>query len=136
MARAIFSRPCKLLSLARAPIMGHHGNAFRTLMEVLMNFDEMIRLHALKLKAFHRLGTEDMSEGGLQEQLFKMAADSPQARNICASISVQLFDQVEGACDMLGISKRRFVEAALIAAVDRASGIVAEVDPFAEVGGE
>lgn len=97
-----------------------------------MNFDEMIRLHALKLKAFQRLGTDDVSEGGIQEQLFKEAAEAGVVRNICAMISVQLFDQVEGACDMLGISKRKFVEAALIAAVDRASSIVAEVDPFAE----
>lgn len=97
-----------------------------------MNFDEMIRLHALKLKASHRLIPDDLAEGGLQEQLFREAVESGVARNICAAISSQLFDQVEGACDMLGISKRKFVEAALIAAVDRASGIVAEVDPFAE----
>lgn len=97
-----------------------------------MNFDEMIRLHALKLKASHRMVVTDLAESGLQEQLFREAVESGVARNICAAVSTQLFDQVEGACDMLGISKRKFVEGALIAAVDRASAIVAEVDPFAE----
>lgn len=121
------------MGLAGLPLIVDDGTVLCTLMEELMNFDEMIRLHALKLKASHRFDVSEVVPDGIQEQLFREAIESGVARNICAAVSNQLFEQVEGACEMLGISKRKFVEGALIAAVDRASAIVAEVDPFAQV---
>lgn len=98
-----------------------------------MHFEELIKLQALKLKAMHQVGTDHLGEGGIQEALFAEASDSGKLRNICAAITPELFDQVEGCCSMLEISKRRFVEAALVEAVAKASAIVADVDPFAEV---
>lgn len=97
-----------------------------------MQFDELIKLQALKLKAMHQIGTDHLGEGGIQEALFAEASESAKLRNICAAITPQLFDQIEGCCSMLEISKRRFVESALIDAVTKAQLIVADVDPFSE----
>jgi hypothetical protein len=93
-----------------------------------MNFDELIRLKALELK---QLNTEGGSLGdAILEGLLKDPANSSQMRNICAHISPELFSQVEEYCGLLSLSKRKFVEMALVEAIDRAKSIVAEVDPF------
>lgn len=95
-----------------------------------MKFDEMIRLQALKLKALNAVGTDNLRDSPIQDRLFAEAFEQGQLRNICAMVSPELFDQVEQACSLLEISKRRFVESALIEAVDRAEAIVADVAPF------
>jgi len=51
-------------------------------------------------------------------------------RNICAHISIELFNEVEGLCEMLSLSKRQFVELALSEAIAKASSVVNEVQPF------
>lgn len=94
-----------------------------------MNFNETIQLQALKLKQ----STKGNGEFG--DQMIDMALKQDPAlggltRNICAHISVQLFDRVEQCCGMLDLSKRRFVEMALSEALDRAEAIVADIDPF------
>ena len=98
-----------------------------------MHFSELIKLQALRLKAMQHIGTDHGGEGGIQEQLFAGELDRGALRNICAAISPELFSRIDGCCSMLEISKRRFVEGALIEAVEKAESIVAEVDPF---GGE
>lgn len=96
-----------------------------------MNFDETIRLQALKQKQLTTRGMDD----AIAEQILKHAPEVPeQTRNICALISVKLFNDVENCCQMLDISKRRFVEMALVEALDKAAVIVDEVNPF--MGGE
>lgn len=93
-----------------------------------MNFDEVIRLKALELKQLH---TEGSSFGdAVIDGLLKDPANAAQLRNICAHISPELFSQVEEYCGLLSLSKRKFVEMALIEAIDRAKSIVDEVDPF------
>lgn len=42
----------------------------------------------------------------------------------------QLYAEIDNLCASLDISKRRFVEGALIAAVKEANAICAEVKPF------
>ena len=96
-----------------------------------MNLVELIRLQALKLKQLHTDGS------GMPDQLLEIALqqnpDQKELRNICALVSTSLFDQVEQTCKFLDISKRRFVEAALIDALEKASSIVDEVNPLGEV---
>lgn len=92
-----------------------------------MNLDETIRLQALKVKQLNTQG----SDIDLVDHFLKTSPAVPeQMRNICASISIPLFERVENTCKSLDISKRRFVELALISALDRAAEIVDEVDPF------
>ena len=52
--------------------------------------------------------------------------DVPQIKNVCAKVSVQLSDRLDNTLGLLGISKRRFIEAALIDALNKASQIMDE----------
>lgn len=94
-----------------------------------MNFDETIRLQALRLK---QLNTQGHTLGdSLVDKLLEQAPEGT-TRNICAAVSPQMFDEVNGLCSLLEISKRRFVELALRDAIDKTGSIVNEVQPFPE----
>lgn len=51
-------------------------------------------------------------------------------RQICAKVSPELVEQVDGVTSVLGLSKRRFIEAALVDAVQRAHAIMADEGLF------
>lgn len=97
-----------------------------------MNPSEIIQLHALKLKYMHHRG----NSGG--PDLIEWAAEqNPEAvkaelRNICALISPGLFSEVENLCGVLDLSKRQFVEMALIEFVEKANAIFREVNPLGD----
>jgi len=55
------------------------------------------------------------------------AEKSLQLKNVCAKISTQLADRLDGLCGLLDISKRRFIEAAIINALDEAQRVTAEL---------
>jgi hypothetical protein len=99
-----------------------------------MNLEETARLHALKLKQLnnrgHSMADSDVVDLFANDPAYAEAMKS-QTKNICAHISVQLFKEVDGLCELLGLSKRRFVELALIDAIDKTSKVIHEVDPFA-----
>jgi hypothetical protein len=50
-----------------------------------------------------------------------------QTKNVCALISLELFEDFEAICGLLEISKRKFIEGALIEAIENANKIVKEV---------
>lgn len=97
-----------------------------------MNFHETIQLQALRLKSLHTTGVDapDIPEAWF-EAAVRQNPDAP-LKNICAQISLTLFERVDQTCDMLSISKRRFVEMALLEALAKADAIVSEVNPFPE----
>ena len=90
-----------------------------------MNFDQFIQLQALKLK-------ETISGPGVPDSWLDRSLESnPQgARQVCAMVSQPLFDDLEQKCGALEISKRRFVEGALIDALDKVSRIMRQVGVF------
>lgn len=89
-----------------------------------MNFDEVIRYKALALKA-------TISNNNLNDMFDHLLTDeTPQTRNICAIVSTTLFNDVENVTNLLGISKRTFVEHALIEAVQKSQFIINEVNPM------
>ena len=45
-------------------------------------------------------------------------------KNVCAKVTVQLSDQIDEVCGLLDISKRRFLEAAFIQAVNMSRAII------------
>lgn len=47
-----------------------------------------------------------------------------QIKNVCAKVSIQLSDEIDSICGFLGISKRIFLEAAFIEAVNKAKAII------------
>jgi hypothetical protein len=97
-----------------------------------MRFDELIRLKALQLKS----QTSGQANSELLESQLQLpeVSEGLKLRQVCAMVSPELFNELEGTCDLLGMSKRRFVEGALIEAIDKAAAIVSEVDPFAKGG--
>ncbi len=91
-----------------------------------MKFDELIQYKALSLKAFiSGQTTGDFVDNLLEQEGF----ESPIMRNICASISTHLFDEVESITGLLSLSKRQFVEGAIIEAVQKAKSIIEQVNP-------
>lgn len=59
---------------------------------------------------------------------------SLELKNVCAKVSPALAEELDKTCHLLGISKRRFVEAAIIEALNKADEIIADVDMFDEAG--
>jgi len=92
-----------------------------------MKTDEFLRYKALHQKAIHHnVGLMDLLDSGS----LKIADGESLTRNICAQISTPLFEDVEKYCDLLAISKRQFVELAIIDLLAKTRDIVTEVDPF------
>lgn len=69
-----------------------------------------------------------MVEGDFMQLLTDDILASPefsgQIKNVCAKVSVQLSDEIDSICGFLGISKRKFLEAAFIEAVEKAKAII------------
>lgn len=92
-----------------------------------MNLKELLQLKALELKRTAE-GQNDISDRLIEDILAK--SPGSEYRNICAHCSVQLADEIDNICGLLGLSKRRFIEGALIEAVKLAQAAIAEVKPF------
>jgi hypothetical protein len=82
-------------------------------------FDETVLVKVLERK----LNTDS---DPIVEHLYENNEGQVPIRNICAKITADLYDQISDYCNLLGISKRRFIEAALIAALDRVEQIIRE----------
>jgi len=95
-----------------------------------MTPSETLQLQALKLKQLHTRGSSN--PGALLDEVIRQNPDEAKAqlRNICALISPELFEKVENLCNVLDLSKREFVEMALVEFVELAEKVLREVDPF------
>ena len=92
-----------------------------------MLLEELVTLKALEAKRLNHGG------GDVQDQLidtFLMKSDGAAFRNVCAHVGIPLADEIDNLCKLLDISKRRFIEGALIDAVKRSNAIVSQVQPF------
>lgn len=56
-----------------------------------------------------------------------------ELKNVCAKVSVELADELDNACNLLGLSKRRFIESAIINALDEFKRVAAEVNMFERI---
>ena len=94
-----------------------------------MTPSETIRLQALKLKELNHRGAS--GAGQFMDSLIAQSDEAKASlRNICALITPELFQRVENLCSLLDLSKREFVEDALVEFCKLTESIVAEVDPF------
>lgn len=89
-----------------------------------MDLKQTLTLHALKLKALASHGAST----GLSEALIEQNPEP--LRQICARISPALYEEVSKLCSLLDIPQRRFVEAALVEAVNLAHKALAENGVF------
>lgn len=90
-----------------------------------MTTKEILMLKTLQFKETHTGG--QLGEALLDHALEKQPE---AARNICAMISVPLFNDIETYCSLLDISKRRFVEMALQDLLEKTKAVIDEVNPF------
>lgn len=88
-----------------------------------MKSEELLMLQALKLKKMNSRGYEGPD---LVDQLILQNPDEAKEklRNICAFISPELFGQIDSLCDLLDLSKREFVEMALVDLVSKAHAVI------------
>ena len=56
--------------------------------------------------------------------------------NVCCKITPELFDRLSGACAFLSISKRKFIELAIIQGLDEASTVMDEYGLFDHLASE
>jgi hypothetical protein len=80
-----------------------------------MNFDEVIQLQVLKLKAL----THGAGNGRLIDAVIEQG-NAPELRQMCAKVHPSLYSRLETVTDLLDMSKREFIEAAVSDAVSRA----------------
>jgi hypothetical protein len=87
-----------------------------------MSFNQFIQYRALH----HIYGT------GGGKIVDSMLASDPatveklKMRNVCALITTELFDRLENTCAFLDISKREFIESALLEALATADKVIEE----------
>ena len=94
-----------------------------------MNFNQYIQFRALAMKA-HIQG-QSMNSESMEKQISKLSeSGSPDFKTVCAPISIELFDRLDRTLSMLDISKRSFIEAAIIHALNQTDLIADEVDIF------
>jgi hypothetical protein len=97
-----------------------------------MKFDQEILMRALQFKNM----VEGQSSGnteGMEKLIEEHASKSDEFKTVCAPISVPLFERMGEAMQTLGMSKRQFIEMAIIEALDRADDIFTSVDIFENV---
>ena len=94
-----------------------------------MNLDEVLQLQVLKLKA-SRSGQP--FSGSLMDHLIDQSAAKIEVRNMCAKVSPQLYQRLEDVCNLLDMSKRQFIEAAVSDAIVKAQELVTRHDALAQ----
>jgi L-amino acid N-acyltransferase YncA len=85
-----------------------------------MDFDEIIQLQVLKLKASHH----GSSLGGLLLEDAIERGQVPELRQMCAKVHPELHDRLEHVTSLLGMSKREFIEGAVADALIRAQEMI------------
>lgn len=80
--------------------------------------DALVTEHALRFMSSGSGAPDSLLDAALEQ--------SPAVKNVCAKVSVHLSDEIDQIVGLLSISKRRFLEAAFIEAVDRAKAIIDE----------
>jgi hypothetical protein len=91
-----------------------------------MNTNEILTLQALKFKQELLRGEQDLPTDA-PEWMRDVDPGNDDTRNICALISVPLFEQINTVCSVLSMSKRRFVELALRDLTEKAVQAIADV---------
>ena len=86
-----------------------------------MKFHQLIQYKALD--QIHTITGSDAVDRLPQSEIAK----SPVMRNVCALITLDLFEELEQMCSVLGISKRQFIESSLIESIKEANAITKEV---------
>jgi len=94
-----------------------------------MNFTQFIQFRALSAKA--TIEGQSFNSEFTERMIEKAAATAPaDFKTVCTPLSISLFDRLSNTLSTLDISKRKFIEAAIIEALNKADEIMLEVDVF------
>lgn len=99
-----------------------------------MNFNQTLQFRALRTKA--HIEGEAFNAQEMEKAIEEAASKSDDFKTVCAPISIPLFDRLNDALNLLDMSKRSFIELALIHALDEVDKVIAEVNVFENVPGE
>lgn len=66
----------------------------------------------------------------LREKLLQEGVSAPVYRNVCAKLEVNLVDRLDKTLGFLDISKRAFIEVAVVEALNRVEEILKESDVY------
>jgi len=91
-----------------------------------MNTKEILTLQALKFKKDLLNGAQDIPTDA-PAWMRDVDPGTDETRNICALISIPLFDEINNLCNVLSMSKRRFVELALRDLTEKAVQTIDEI---------
>ncbi|MEV8190530.1 hypothetical protein [Streptomyces halstedii] len=96
----------------------------------MSDFKQFLQYRALDLK-FSLQGTD------LADAVIESGADIPiPLRNVCAKLTVELAERIDRTAETLGITKRQFIERALIDAMDQADAMIREVGVFDDLAAQ
>lgn len=95
-----------------------------------MNLQDLLQLQVLKQKAIHSGRVPPFLEDAIERE-----ESSPVLRQMCAKVSVELYQDLENACAALDMSKREFIEAAVSDAIDQARAVFEKNGGFKAVFG-
>ena len=95
----------------------------------MSDFNEFIKYRALAVK-FERQNQE------LTEAVIASGHEPLPLRNVCAKLTIELSDRIDATVALLGISKRLFIERALIEAMDQADAALAAVGALDDLEGQ
>lgn len=95
----------------------------------MSDFQQYIQYRALAFK--YDRENQDLTEALLA------SGDAPiELRNVCAKLTVELSDRVNATASVLGITKRLFIERALIEAMDQVDAMLEQVGAWEGLEGE
>lgn len=86
-----------------------------------MSFHKLLQFKALR--QVYGSSSIDFTEMALKNA---SPDEKAQFRNVCALIHIDLFNELESICGLLDLSKRKFIEGALIEAIANANRIIDE----------
>lgn len=129
---------------SRAILRQPKRQIIQTGQKVMSHFDQFIKYKALAFK-FSSMGSfsisdmERMVESGslgknvdgtfVPAQSLEDVCPIP-LRNVCAKLTVELVDRLDNSLSILGMSKREFIEMALIEALDKVDQELLDIDAF------
>lgn len=91
----------------------------------MSDFKQFLQYRALDLK-FSLQGVD------IADAVIESGAEPIPLRNVCAKLTVELAERIDRTAANLGVTKRQFIERALIDAMDQADAMLTEVGVWDE----
>lgn len=102
----------------------------------MKNFDQFIQYKVLGFKFAGLNSADNIAKAAKHEDGTPVTLDEIYAsqgielKNVCAKLSSQLVERMDNTLGILGMTKREFIELALIEALERVDIVLDETDAF------